>query len=55
MIALCYSVVSKMRAHCGSIANFLAYTIFDRASFWVINVKKKHLLAFAIFNGNALS
>ena len=36
MIALCYSAVSKMRAHCSSIAKILAYAIFDGASFWII-------------------
>ena len=40
LIALCYSAVSKMRAHCSSIVNFLAFTIFDGANFWVINAKK---------------
>ena len=40
LIALCYSVVSKMRARCSSIVNFLAFTIFDGANFWVINAKK---------------
>ena len=40
LIALCYSVVSKMRAHCSSIVNVLTFTIFDGANFWVINAKK---------------
>jgi len=40
MIALCYSVVSKMRAHESSIAKILAYAIFDGASFSIINAKK---------------
>ena len=44
-----------MRAHYSNIANFLAYAIFDGAGFWVINAKKKYLLAYAILNGNALS
>ena len=55
LIALCYSAISKMRAHCSSIVNFLAFTIFDGANFWVINAKKKHLLGFAILDKNALS
>ena len=33
MIACCYNAVSKMRAHCSKIANFLAYAIFDGAFF----------------------
>ena len=33
LIVLCYSAVSKMRAHCSSIVNFLAFTIFDEANF----------------------
>ena len=33
LIVLCYSAVSKMRAHCSSIVNFLAFTIFDGANF----------------------
>ena len=40
LIALCYHAVSKMRAHCSSIVNFLAFIIFDGANFWVINAKK---------------
>ena len=40
LIALCYNAVSKMRAHCSSIVNFLAFTIYDGAIFWVINAKK---------------
>ena len=43
MIALCYNVVLKMRAHCSNIAKILAYAIFDGASFWVINAKKKSI------------
>ena len=54
MIAWCYNAVSKMRTHCSNISNFLAYAIFDGVGFWVINVKKKHLLAYAILNGDAL-
>ena len=57
MIACCYNAVSKMRAHCSKIANFLAYAIFDGAGFWGYkkNKKKKNLLAYAILHGNALS
>ena len=40
LIALCYNAVSKMRAYCSSIVNFLAFTIYDGANFWVINAKK---------------
>ena len=54
MIAWYYSAVSKIRAHYSNIAKFLAYAIFDGVDFWVINAKKKHLLAYAILNGNAL-
>ena len=44
-----------MRGHCNIIVKFLAYAIFNGAGFWVINAKKKkHLLAYAILNGNAL-
>ena len=50
MIAMCYSAVSKIRAHCSSIAKILAYAIFDGANFWIINAKK-----YTIFNENALS
>lgn len=32
----------------------VAYTIFDGARVWVINAKKKHLLAYTMLNGNAL-
>ena len=34
MIACCYSAVSKMRAHCSKMTNFLAYGIFDGVGFW---------------------
>ena len=55
VIVACYSAVSTIRAHCSSIVNYLAYTIFDGASFWVINAKKReHLLAYAILIENAL-
>ena len=57
MIALYCSVLSFLRAHCSNIAKLLAYAIFDGACFWVRNAKKKkkkHLLAYAILNGNAL-
>ena len=40
LIALCYRAVLKIRAHCSSIVNFLAFIIFDGANFWVINAKK---------------
>ena len=40
LIALCYNAVSKMRAHCSSLANFLVYKLFDGVGFWVINAKK---------------
>ena len=48
MIAWCYSAISKIRAYCSNIANFFTYTIFDGASFWVINAKKKAY--FSIYN-----
>ena len=57
MIALCYSALLYLRAHCSIIAKFLAYAIFDGACFWVRNAKKKkkHLLAYAMLDKNALS
>ena len=54
MIALCYSALSFFRAHCSNIAKLLAYAIFDGACFWVRNAKKKHLLAYAMLDKNAL-
>ena len=50
MIAMCYNAVSKIRAHCSSIAKILAYAIFDGVNFWIINAKK-----YTILNENALS
>ena len=44
-----------MRVHYSKIANLIAYTQFDGAGFWVINAKKKHLVAFRKLIGNALS
>ena len=49
-----YNALSKMRAHCSGIAKFLGYTIFDGASFWVINAKKRRLLAYTMLDKNAL-
>ena len=43
-----------MRAYYSSIAKFLRYTIFDGARFWVINVRKEHLLAYKMLDKNAL-
>ena len=35
----------KMRVHCSSFVNFLAFTIFVRENFWVINAKKKSIFS----------
>ena len=43
-----------MREYCSSIAEFLRYTISDRARFWVINAKKEHLLVYTMLDKNAL-
>ena len=43
-----YNALSKMRA------KFLGYTIFNGASFWVINAKKRRLLAYTMLDKNAL-
>ena len=33
MITSCYSALSKMKAHCSKISNFLAYASFDGVGF----------------------
>ena len=50
-----YNALSFLRAHYSNIAKFLAYAIFDGACFRVRNAKKKHLLAYAMLDKNALS
>ena len=43
-----------MRLHCSSNAKIIPFKIFDRASFWIKNIKKIRLLAFERFDKNAL-
>ena len=40
-LQLVNSMVSNMRLHCLSIAKIIPFKIFDEASFWVKNAKKK--------------
>ena len=47
-LPLVNSVVSNMRLHCLSIAKIIPFQIFDEASFWVKNAKKKKKKIFSI-------
>ena len=55
-LQLVNSVVSNMRLHCLSIAKIIPFKIFDEASFWVKNAKKKkkRFLAFERFDNKTL-
>ena len=38
IITSCYSALSKMRAHCSKMSNFLAYDIFDGVDFYGFSI-----------------